>query len=108
MDDEPLAWVPAGHDALNRSGLFWWIDDVGCSINKAAGSQVEVVRSHLTLPDQAGALNNHSSTPPNNLNSAPVPLFSARNYRFHEKRCPPGWKIVFKTTIFEKYQRITE
>ena len=63
---------------------------------------------HLRKKDKAGALNYHSSTPPNNPNSAPDSLFSARNYRFHRKRCPPGWKIVFKTTIFEKYQRKTE
>ena len=75
MDDEPLAWVPAGHDALNRSGLFWWIYDVGCSINKAAGSQVEVVRSHSILPDKAGALNNHSSNPQITPIQPPIPSF---------------------------------
>jgi len=75
MDDEPLAWVPAGHYAVNRSGLLWQIDEPGpCTTllmfhdrsGRSSGSEVKLItgtiRSHSILPDQGGALYNHSST----------------------------------------------
>ena len=74
MDDEPRAWVLAGHDAVNRAALLWQIDDAESDQlpryylifhNRSRGLSVRSYSFPFNPPGpEVGALNDLSPYPP--------------------------------------------
>ena len=73
MDDEPRAWVLAGHDAVNRAALLWQIDDAESDQlpryylifhNRSRGLSVRSYSFPFNPPGPGGSLERSLPPPP--------------------------------------------